>query len=283
MVKLQPLPPANVRARCQEVFACMSLMHAQRLHDAPAHVRVGYSAVFDDSLSVTVVCSPVLPCCVCCAQRAAQHARHRVFMCSSGLMQPRCGLGRRHVLCMQGVSFVAKCFGRLQLTHAQQVKLASVWQMWRRNRQAYDSRVSAALTSLAGLACTPPGACRARPDAPILDAPDAAMHAEAAYCLCAACARRLARRLLGVSVRAHSHAALALRRLHVFQDLDCAGVAAVVQAVCLPTVFLSPEQIAHQMQLSIEHRMPPPDWLLLCKMADEELKSRTAFESLALG
>eukprot|EP00892_Ulva_mutabilis_P001037 jgi/Ulvmu1/10934/UM007_0113.1 len=239
VVKLQPLPLAGVQARSHELCACMSIMHAQGLHEAPADSRVVCYSMLDGSTSLTAE-----------------------------------------------IPFMVKCFERLQLSHSQQVRLAAMWQMWRRSRRSYDSRLEAAMEPLSHLACSPPAPCATHAAHPAHGSaafapPSPAEHAASVCCECCACAMRMSKRLHGASMRVHSHSALALRRLRAFQEHDSACVAAVLQAVCMPGVLLSAEQITQQMQMSVEMQRPHPDWLQLCEMADEDLKRRSTFHALS--
>lgn len=58
MVKLQPLPLAHVRARLHELFACMSLMRAQGLIEAPEDARITYHSALDGRSSLLTVRNP---------------------------------------------------------------------------------------------------------------------------------------------------------------------------------------------------------------------------------
>lgn len=179
---------------------------------------------------------------------------------------------------VQEVPFMVKSFERLQLRPPQQVLLAAAWQMWGRSRRTQDRRLLAASQPLARLA-RPHDLTRPWHTCPH-GGPAAveAARGPGEACLCPACGDRLAPRLLGVG--AHVHAARAVRQLRSFQDRDAAAIATVVNAVCMPGVFLTAEQLAAQMHVSIEAKMPVADWLNLCRLADEDLKQRVLFSGL---
>lgn len=174
-------------------------------------------------------------------------------------------------------------FEKLQLTRPQQVLLAATWQMWVRNRRSQDGRLRAILQPLGSLVnenhVVHPW--QPHPHCSVTAAAGATYCDDVGdCCICKACAHRLSRRLLGVSMKAHAHAAQAARQLHAFQEHDAASVAAVINAVRMPGAFLSAEQVACQMYASIEAKMPTVDWLQLCQTADADLKQRDIFRGL---
>lgn len=178
---------------------------------------------------------------------------------------------------------MVQSFLKLRLSRPQQVLLAATWQMWVRNRRSQDGRLRAILHPLGSLLNEnhiitpwqphPHGGAAAA-------AGSACGDGHGACCVCPACAHRLSKRLLGVSMKAHAHAAQAARQLRAFQEHDSASVAAVVNAVRMPGAFLSAEQVAAQMHVSIEAKVPVADWLQLCQMADADLKQRDVFQGL---
>lgn len=185
-------------------------------------------------------------------------------------------------------------FERLRLSRPQQVLLAGAWRMWVRNRRAHDHRLHTALEPLSRVACVQhihppwlagqhggPTPARSRCLGPVvLELLRGGVAGPNACCVCSACAHRLSRRLLGVSMDAQASVAAALRQLRAFQARDIASVAAVINAVCMPGVFLTAEQIASQMLASIEAKIPETDWLNVCRTADCDLTRRSLMAGL---
>lgn len=179
---------------------------------------------------------------------------------------------------VQAYRFGLLYFQELRLEPEQQQQLAALWQLWRKSRGTLDMKLQSALEPLlkAGSVMDVAAQCpRARRRS------DCGTGADGAMCTCPVCAPRLSRRMVGVSPTAHGAASVALRRLRDVLQKDGAAFAAVVQAAGMPGLFLTAQQVSQHAPLAVQQGVPFVDWLLICRVAHEDLASRSVLAGFA--
>eukprot|EP00892_Ulva_mutabilis_P004979 jgi/Ulvmu1/2853/UM145_0008.1 len=244
---VEAMPAAEAEARVAEVVGCSSVAAAQCLQGHPLALRSMYHQLWQ--------------------QKSGSDSAY----CSSLLY-----------------------FQDLQLQRGQQQQLAALWQLWKQSRSSLDAKFRAALepllkiSTIADVAARCPCAHRVGTvDSAAVDPgrdvlPHAApMWATDGFCACAACSQRLSRRVLGASAAAHSTAGAVMRRLRDVLNRDGAAFTALMQTAGVPGLLLSAKQVAQHMPLAVQHGVPFVDWLLVCRIAHEDLNRRVLMAEFA--